>query len=444
MNRVLLAGLTDREAAAVEIMINMSWRDHQCVVLRRTRGLDLPPQTPQAKACQRAVLDLSGLGLRDSTPDNASRLLSFLDGRSAVLLVGRDSAWLKAALPLGAGQRLDWVASPYSSAELRAALEAIPTTRAAPAPAAPGRGAAHPGRSVAAPAGNAPSGKPPAWRRALQLAERLHAERAAAAPSAVARARAMAPAAASGHAAPASPTPTPGPQAPVGAAPALEPQGAAFDQLLLAMPGLRASRFIHVLARLLQGEGAHLLRMGPASFVIDVSGDWVASSLPVSALLRVLTTPALVEDIQAQPLPADAVEDAAQQHLGGKLHRARKPLELFIWDLASNVLGGMTLHAESDLVFRLLRFPNFTQLEHVGPIDVQLAALCARAPRSIQDLQRTFAHHEQDVLRFVVLSILSGLAGVEPGQPRLAPVVPEHAPPAARRGFFKSLLNKLF
>ena len=104
----------------------------------------------------------------------------------------------------------------------------------------------------------------------------------------------------------------------------------------------------------------------------------------------------------------------------------------------------MTLHAESDLVFRLLRFPNFTQLEHVGPIDVQLAALCARAPRSIQDLQRTFAHHEQDVLRFVVLSILSGLAGVEPGQPRLAPVVPEHAPPAARRGFFKSLLNKLF
>ena len=50
MNGILLAGLTDHEAAAVEIMIGMNWRDVRVVTLKRGLSLGVPAQTPQARA----------------------------------------------------------------------------------------------------------------------------------------------------------------------------------------------------------------------------------------------------------------------------------------------------------------------------------------------------------------------------------------------------------
>ena len=105
---------------------------------------------------------------------------------------------------------------------------------------------------------------------------------------------------------------------------------------------------------------------------------------------------------------------------------------------------------------RLRRYPNFTQIERISPLDMQLATLCALAPRSVRELQRLFAQGEQEVLRFVVLSVLSGLAVLAPAAPlALAPVgVSDGRARAevrstseaslAKRSFFKALLGKLF
>lgn len=42
MKNILLMGLTDHEAAAVEIMIGMNWRDHRCITLKRELSLAIP------------------------------------------------------------------------------------------------------------------------------------------------------------------------------------------------------------------------------------------------------------------------------------------------------------------------------------------------------------------------------------------------------------------
>ena len=110
----------------------------------------------------------------------------------------------------------------------------------------------------------------------------------------------------------------------------------------------------------------------------------------------------------------------------------------------------MALVRRGDLSFRLHRFPNFTLLQDIGPLDIQLASICARMSQSLSDLVRAFPRHEAEVDRFVALCVLSGLAGVT----QVVPVAPVLTPPAAptkpaaqtaaRRGFFKSLLDKLF
>ena len=106
MKTILLAGFSDREAAAIEIMIALRWRERQCVWLKRAAAPALVEQDMRARACVGAVLDLSGLGLAKCTPDNAAQLLDYLAGRPAVLVAGTDSLWPQAALTLRAGQRL--------------------------------------------------------------------------------------------------------------------------------------------------------------------------------------------------------------------------------------------------------------------------------------------------------------------------------------------------
>ena len=83
------------------------------------------------------------------------------------------------------------------------------------------------------------------------------------------------------------------------------------------MPALRQNPFISALIDLLAQGGVHVLHVGPASFVVDMTNGWVASRLPVSALLRLLNTPEAVRSLMVHPLPDDALEQAAQQHLGG-------------------------------------------------------------------------------------------------------------------------------
>ncbi|MFC4475057.1 hypothetical protein [Comamonas denitrificans] len=437
MKNILLMGLTDHEAAAVEIMIGMNWRDHRCITLKRELSLAIPEQHAAARSCEACVLDLFGLGMRKYSPANATRLMEVMAGRPAVLLTwGDGGGWLEAKLPLAKGQHIGWVGVPYTSAGLRDAIKKVKEAAERMVPPA------------AAAVATAPAAMP-AWRRAMELADQLKRK---AAPM---RARASAP------------MPLPKAQASsVSLAPpatrmATDAVGlgkGALAALLQVFPLLRDQPLIGLTEKIIGHDGPMLLRIGTdAAFVTHTRAGWLASGLPVSALLKLLRTPRLVESVRAEPLDPDHVEETVRQRFNGKFHRAQKPLDVITWELVSDVMRDMKLQRQGDLTFQLRRFPNFPMLAGVGPLDVQLAAICARMPQSISELLRAFPKHEQDVLRFVVLCVVSGLAKVIPGGPvaagavaspraAQAPVAAAARKPevAARRGFFKSLMDKLF
>lgn len=430
MKNILLMGLTDHEAAAVEIMIGMNWRDHRCITLKRELSLAIPEQHAAARSCEACVLDLFGLGMRKYSPANATRLMEVMAGRPAVLLTwGDGGGWLEAKLPLAKGQHIGWVGMPYTSAGLRDAIKKVKEAAERMVPPAAAAVAAAPAAM-------------PAWRRAMELADQLKRK---AAPM---RARASAP------------MPLPKAQASsVSLAPpatrmATDAVGlgkGALAALLQVFPLLRDQPLIGLTEKIIGHDGPMLLRIGTdAAFVTHTRAGWLASGLPVSALLKLLRTPRLVESVRAEPLDPDHVEETVRQRFDGKFHRAQKPLDVITWELVSDVMRDMKLQRQGDLTFQLRRFPNFPMLAGVGPLDVQLAAICARMPQSISELLRAFPKHEQDVLRFVVLCVVSGLAKVVPVQSApaqvAAPAITAARKPevAARRGFFKSLFDKLF
>ena len=63
MTTVLLAGLSDHDAAAMEILISSHWREKRCVWLKRKADFTLPTQSAQAAGCAKVVADLGGMGL---------------------------------------------------------------------------------------------------------------------------------------------------------------------------------------------------------------------------------------------------------------------------------------------------------------------------------------------------------------------------------------------
>lgn len=478
MKNILLMGLTDHEAAAVEIMIGMNWRDHRCITLKRELSLAIPEQHAAARSCEACVLDLFGLGMRKYSPANATRLMEVMAGRPAVLLTwGDGGGWLEAKLPLAKGQHIGWVGVPYTSAGLRDAIKKVKEAAERMVPPAAAAVAAAPAAM-------------PAWRRAMELADQLK-RKAAPVVSARPAARAavteavLANPPARRPAAPVAPPPTPAPEpAPMRArasAPMPLPKAqassvslappatrmatdavglgkGALAALLQVFPLLRDQPLIGLTEKIIGHDGPMVLRIGTdAAFVTHTRAGWLASGLPVSALLKLLRTPRLVESVRAEPLDPDHVEETVRQRFDGKFHRAQKPLDVITWELVSDVMRDMKLQRQGDLTFQLRRFPNFPMLAGVGPLDVQLAAICARMPQSISELLRAFPKHEQDVLRFVVLCVVSGLAKVIPGGPvaagavaspraAQAPVAAAARKPevAARRGFFKSLMDKLF
>lgn len=82
-----------------------------------------------------------------------------------------------------------------------------------------------------------------------------------------------------------------------------------------------------------------LLRIGTdAAFVTHTRAGWLASRLPVSALLKLLRTPRLVESVRAEPLDPDHVEETVRQRFDGKFRRAQKPLDVITWELVSDVM----------------------------------------------------------------------------------------------------------
>ena len=86
---LLLAGLAEREAVAVQMMVQGAWPKSALVILPRREDFVMPPQDEAASACTGVVLNLLGLGLLRHGAQAQEKLLAFLAGRSAVLLLAQ-------------------------------------------------------------------------------------------------------------------------------------------------------------------------------------------------------------------------------------------------------------------------------------------------------------------------------------------------------------------
>ncbi len=438
MGGILLAGLTDHEAAAIDILIGMHWRAHRSVILPRSLSLAIPDQGVAGRACESCVIDLFGLGMRKHSREREAELLAFLGGRSAVLLTwGDGGGWLECGLRTTAGQQLVWIGMPYTSASLREGLKRVLAAgggQRAPLAAAVAHTvtpAAEPATVTQRAAQMAAAAPAPAWKQVMALAERS-------APSPRPAVRA-APADGSAPVAPPAPLVT----LPAGAVGLTR---GALPALLQAFPLLEAQPLVELTRKIVSGQGPQLLRLGAdIAFVTDARQGWLASGLSVPALLKMLRAPSLLDEVEIEALPADAVEETVRQRFGGRFFRAHKSLDVITWELMSDMLRSMSLRIRGDLALQLRHFPNFTLLAGVGPLDVQLASICVRMPQTVSELRRAFPKHEQAVLRFAVLSVLSGAAVVLPaGQPATVAAAVPAVPAKPQQGFFRSLLDKLF
>lgn len=437
---ILLAGLTDHEAAAIEIMVGMTWHDYHCTTLKRSLSLSVPAQGPVAQACDGCVVDLFGLGLRRRSTEGEARLLQFLAGRPGVLLVwGNGGGWLDEPVPLAPGQIVEWVTMPYTSAVLRDAIGRVRagTAAAVAAPAVP----------VPVQVPVAQEAEQPAWRRAMALAEQM--DRRPRVPLDPPPQRQAA-----GDARPRPSAATPAPAAISMPAPTYQQphtvglRRGALAALLQAFPMLAGVPMLQLAAKIVRGSDTQLLRIGgDTAFVVSVTDGWLACGLPIPTLIRLMRTPHLVEGVEVLDLPLDKVEATVRQRFDGRFHRTQRPLDVIVWELLQEAVRDVSLQLAGSLTLQLRRFPNFTLLREQDPLHLQLAAICARAPQSVTELMRAFPHHAHSVAQFAVLSVASGLAAVVPPSTDIvAPssVVPSRDAAAGRRGFFKSLLDKLF
>ncbi len=393
MSGLLLAGLPDREVAIIEVLVSMTWRDLSCIALKHRRLPSAPVQDAPARDCQLCLVDLAGLGLREHSSQNQARLLALLEGRSAVLLVRGDDGegWSNASLALPPRQQLEILTRPYGSAALKEALQKIMVAQA------PARRA----NAIAAASGNGGNNGTGQQRRDQATRAFLGLG-----------------------------------------------QGG-FDRLLQVFPAVRQIPLMRLIGQVLPASGGHLVHLGPSTFVMDFRAGWLASAYPVSpAVMRMLSH--RLDGLTVEPLPAARIKPALHRHFPQASQRALRPLDVITWELVSGALGQTPLEAKGDLALHLWRFPNFTQLQQVSPLDVQLAAICARSPQSLQQLLRAFPGQEQPVYRFCVLAIVSALAVVltngAPGHEHATASTAQRLPLAGQpqRGFLKSLLDRLF
>ena len=508
MKRLLLAGLGPHEAAAMGIMLRMQWRDMEIVDLGRSADFELPQQGLVARACEGVVVDLHGVGLRRRTPQNEARLQDFVGERPGIAIVwGDGGGWRDGGPDDPLSRQLQWLDGPYSSQAMTAALRLLAHAADNPAPAPPPPPPAPKPVPAAPPPAEAPM---PAWKRALQLAERLQ------------RGRGSVPTPAPTHAptpasAPASaPAPTPAPEASTAKAPddatvanghgALEPQAkavgvaaaAAFvaargsairsqaekpappppppkpaappvvlpprevvphlalsadacgiedGAFALLDPLIPDSPVSRVLRKVLNApHRVQLLSVGPLAFLFDRVSGRVTGSTPASTLVKVLNTTDLHARVVVEPVAEEYRTNVITKRFPAASRPVRMSLDAMIWDMVGEAFDAREAHPApggTRLLMQLRNFPNFNQLHRVGPLDVQFASITSSAPRSLEQLLGLFPAHHHDVMRFFLQSALSGLAVVKPDGGGQA-VASVRKSDESRRGFFRSLLDKLF
>ena len=223
----------------------------------------------------------------------------------------------------------------------------------------------------------------------------------------------------------------------------------ALRVLNAAFPQLASMLLAKLAGKITQPGTAFLVHAaGDPLFIANAELGTMASPSTEAALFKTLQTPEVQAGIRLVPIALDKFAESQRKYIRTPL-RQQKALDVFAWELAENALADVRLAQKTDLSLRLKRMPNFTLMGGGNAMDVQLAAICIRKPYSINTLVQSFPRQEEKVFRFAALAILSGLAEITqapPVQPRKVVLAPPRAaaPAAPPKGFFRSLLSKLF
>lgn len=221
----------------------------------------------------------------------------------------------------------------------------------------------------------------------------------------------------------------------------------ALPVLFGVFPVLRELPVVALGERILAADQAVLLHLNKdVMFVVNARKGWLTSGISFQWLLKMLCTSNLLDQATIQPLGDAEAEVMLRERFGDVRDRMRYPMDTLVWELMAAQLERLSLRRQGGLRMRLKRLPNFTRLQAMSPLDLQMAVACAHSPYSIDQMAQKYPGQEQLVYRFFVMSLLSGIGEIvsetllpaKPSQMRM-PDQDER-----RRGFFRSLLDRLF
>lgn len=409
--KILIAGLSQQSATAVELTAKRVWSDPSFVRPPRSITNALEELSPEAMACDIGVFDLLGLGLAHWTGEQEAELQVLMAKRpSIVLLPPGGGGWLNTVRP-GIYDPVPLVLQhPVLVASLHDALDALRQ------------------RHLSGPRTSSSEG------RQSEPAMAHHRGQG----------RFGAPVAPEVYSPPLAET---GQLAKVSAI-----TGAEFEEgyfaLLSACPDIVSNPYLNLICTLVMKNSPHEMRVtAQTAAVIHPTENWVSSNISTTFQHRLMHHKLMLKLVEVVELPQEALY-AHSQALFGRRVDGRRPLNTFMWRLVFNTFEDCPPVAVGDIHFCLNQIADFTRLPKVPDLFLQLSLVCMRQPQSITGLQRTFLRHDPNqITLFVVCAILSGMANVLHGsRPNILPSPrPTPTPDATRkRGFFKSLLDKLF
>lgn len=483
--KLLLAGASCRNAAALEVIIQSIWQGAQVERLDRDDWPDLTTAPPQLAACELLVLDLLGMGRIRWTLQTQAELEALVSGRRVALMLPSgtagdafEQAWEPGTAPV-------MLRHPVSAKDMREALllaakrppvqTVAPRTKPAPAVPAPER--------VAAPASSPASViEPLALTEVLfeHLPEMVHEvtmppwhQRVPEPEPASLWLDLLLPDLAPHDDPPAprkptdaglhrgseldllasDPTPTL-PQTfwhePEPAARPVPPCGLTRRgrrRIATAYPAVAKAAFVNVILDVAMQAAPCRLDVGQhTAAVFCPQENWVATNISTPFRRRLTQHKLMLQLLATSSLTmAQAIEQATP--LFGRRADGRRPLDAFLWSLVFSTFEHSVPAPAADVHFMLTSMPNFTRLPGAPELFIRLSLACLRRQRSVRELTRQFADEDLALVHlFVICALLSGMA-VPMAAPGAAPL-PEPPPAPAEapsvRGRLQSLLGRWF
>lgn len=464
--KVLVAGLSTQSSAAVELIIGSVFRGATIVQHPRGPGCTTVALASDAGYCDFCVIDLVGLGWTIRTPERETALQDCVlgDRPAIVLLPNGESGWAASAVLKDRALPRIGLLQPASMTSLQEALlqvrrrspsnwaprtadQARTAARFAATPAATTRGwAASAERRPALAEPVTVTGRPASELPSIGERSKFAPETAPQ-PIRASTATAVTPVAAM----PAADS-TSSKRTADGSAGLLSPtpfrlDGAEHRAVAEACPQLRDEAFLDlVLDRLERGTACEIRIGSRAGIVLCPERNWAVSNLSVALRRRIAQHRPMLDIIETRSLsPAEAAR--AARGFYGRRRDGRRALDTFVFSFVHALLGDDPPEVDGGLTFSLRRFPDFTRLQPVGDLHLQLALHALQRTQTVAELRATFARHDpRQVSLFVVCALLSGIGTtmLRTAPAELAAPARAERKQATRLGFIRSLLAKLF